>query len=131
MFRYTPEDRAAIGRYACKHGVKAASTYFSRKLGKKINKSSVHSMKVAYLESVRRKRRADEEIAELHPKKRGRPLLLGNQVDDQVQLYLKKLREQGGVVSASVVVAATRGILVSIDRTQLVKFGVHIELSKQ
>ena len=68
---------------------------------------------------------------ELHPKKRGRPLLLGKNIDEQVQLYLHKIRENGGVVTASVVVAAARGILMSRDRTQLAEFGGHIELSRE
>ena len=74
---------------------------------------------------------SDNEIAELLPKKRGRPLLLGKNVNEQVQLYLLKIRENGGIVTASVVVAATMGILMSRDRTQLAEFGSHLELSRQ
>ena len=74
---------------------------------------------------------SDEEIAELPPKKRGRPLLLGKNIDEQVQLYLRKIRENGGVVTASVVVATAWGILMLRDRTQLVEFGGHIELGRQ
>ena len=69
---------------------------------------------------------SDEEMNE-----RGRPLLLGKNIDEQVQLYLHKIRENGGVVTASVVVAAARGILMSRDRTQLAEFGGHIELSRE
>ena len=46
-------------------------------------------------------------------------------------MYLKKIREEGGVVSASIVVAASKGILQSIDRTQLAEFGGHICLSRE
>ena len=46
-------------------------------------------------------------------------------------MYLKKIREQGGVVSASIVVAASKGILLSIHQSQLVEFGGHINLSKE
>ena len=45
-------------------------------------------------------------------------------------MYLSKTREQGGVVSASIVVVATRGILLSIDKTQLVEFGGHTKISR-
>ena len=44
--RYGPEDRAAIGKYACAHGIRAASTHYSGKLGRKISKSSVYSIKI-------------------------------------------------------------------------------------
>lgn len=89
--RYTPEMRADIGRYASLNGVSAASAVFSRKLGMKVSKSTVDVMKKAYLE---KKRRADSEVSTLSPKKRGRPILLGQHVDKQVQLYVKKTREQ-------------------------------------
>ena len=62
------------------------------------------------------------------------PLLLGTQVKEQVQTYLKKIREQGGDVSASIVAsivaAASKGILLSIDWTQLAEFGGHIHLNR-
>ena len=143
-YRYAPEDWTAIGKYAAEHDVKAASTYFSRKQGRKISESSVHSIKVtkkkgpysqsllAYLECAQKRRvESLDEIAELHPQRRGRTLLLGVQVEEQVQTYLKKIREQGVVVSASIVVAASKGTLLSIDRTQLAEFGGHIHLSRE
>ena len=46
----------------------------------------------------------------LPEKKRGRSLLLGECLDLQVQKYLMKVREGGGVVSARIAVAAARGI---------------------
>ena len=64
----------------------------------------------------------------LSPKKRGRPILLGAHIDKQVQLYLKKIREHGGVITASVVVAAARGILMAQDKSLLAEFGGHITL---
>ena len=83
---------------------------------------------------MKEKRKADssdEEVTELHPKKRGRPVLLGAAAEVQLQLYLKKIREQGGIVTASVVVAAAQGILMSTDRSKLVEFGGYIGLSRQ
>ena len=57
--------------------------------------------------------------------------MLGEDIDKQLQLYLQKVRDQGGVITASVVVAVACGILLSNDRSKLVKFGGHIELSRQ
>ena len=48
----------------------------------------------------------DEEEAEiiaLPPKKRGRPVLLGQQLDSLVQMYIMKVREAGGAVSGRIV----------------------------
>ena len=69
-----------------------------------------------------------DEITKLHSKKRGRSLL---QVEEQVQMYLKKIRKEGGVVSASIVLAASKGILQSIDCTQLAEFEGHTRLSRE
>jgi len=88
--RYTPEVRADIAKYVCKHGTQAASTYFSRRVGKKVSQSSVHLIKLSYVECMKGSRGcpSDIEVAKLPPKKHGQPLLLGKNVDEQVQLYL-------------------------------------------
>ena len=39
--------------------------------------------------------------------------MLGEKLDSMVQIYLRKVREGGGAVSAKIVVAAARGILVT------------------
>ena len=82
----------------------------------------------AYLH--KRRQAGSEKVSTLSPKKRGRPVLLGEHVDKQVQLCLKKIREQGGVITASVVVAAARGILMATNKSLLVEFGGHLSLSR-
>ena len=57
-------------------------------------------------------------------------MLLRDDLDMKVQMYLKKVREGGGVVSVRIAMAATRGIVLTCDRSLLVKFGGHVELSK-
>jgi len=44
-------------------------------------------------------------------------------------MYFKKIRECGGVVTVSVVMASTCGILLCTDRSKLAEFGGHIELN--
>lgn len=60
-------------------------------------------------------------------KKRGRPYLLG---EDLLQLYVKKVREGGGVVTTRILIAAARGIIVACERSRLVEFGGHIQLNR-
>ena len=131
-FSYSPELRAEIGKYAILHGTTAASVFFSRKLARKVSETSIHSIKKAYLERLQQKRKddSDDELSSLPPQKRGRPTLLG-MYEKQLELYLKKIRQQGGIITASVVVAAARGILLSSDRSQLYEFGGHISLTRQ
>ena len=72
---------------------------------------------------------SNNEIATVPPKKRSQPLHLGKHVDEQIQLYLCKIRENGGIVTASVG-ATAREIMRLCDCTQLVEFGGHTELSR-
>ena len=72
----------------------------------------------------------DGDLAVPPAKKRGRRVLLGDDLDMKVQMYLKKVREGGGVVSARIAMAAARGIVLTCDRSLLVEFGGHVELSK-
>ena len=51
-------------------------------------------------------------------------------MDMKVQMYLKKVREGGGVVLTRIAMAAARGIVLTCDRSLLVKFGGHVELIK-
>ena len=94
--RYTPEIRTQTGKYACQHDTRAASALFLRKLLTKVSQSSVQSFKAAYLEHLKqigRDNLSDEEVAYLPPNKRGRPFLLGEEIDKQLQLYMKKVRD--------------------------------------
>ena len=56
---YSPEQRAAIGKYACTNGVTATSRYFTRKLGHQVNTSTILSIKKAYLSE---KNSRDKEV---------------------------------------------------------------------
>ena len=56
-------------------------------------------------------------IIELQPKKRGRPLILGKDLDDAIQKYILSIREADGIVNTAIVIAGARGILKSMNRT--------------
>jgi len=130
--QYSPTVRAEIGKYACNHGVAAAVRYFSRKRDKPLNESTVQSIKKAYVEGIRRKREAEDggDIRVLPLKKRGWPVLLGQELDMKDQLSLKKIRDGRGAVSVRIAMAAARGILLKCDRTQLAEFGGPVQLNR-
>ena len=92
-----------------------------------MSRSSAKSMKKAYEAELRKRRRCDvagfEEITDLPVMKRGRKLLIGEDLDQKVQLYLKKVREGGGAVSARIAMAAARGILRKCNRSMLAENG--------
>lgn len=66
----------------------------------------------------------------LFEKKQGRPTLLGQELDTKVQLYIKKVRQSGGAVSARIVMAAARGILLKCNQTMLAEFGEHVNINQ-
>ena len=89
--RYTPVARAEIGKYCCIHGVAATSRHFTRKLTN-VSKTTVHSIKKADLKGVQKRRAEDEgDITVLPVNKRGRLVLLGDELDHKVQACLKRI----------------------------------------
>ena len=131
LCRYSPSIRAQVGRCALHHGVTEAARFLSRKLHHNVSKTTAMSLKKAYVEGVRENRAGEDsgEIATLPAKKRGRRVLLGDKLDKKVQMYLKKVREGRGVVSARIAVAAARGIVHTYNKSLLAEFGGHVELT--
>ena len=131
--KFTAAQRFEIGKYSCQYGAAEAARHFSRKLGSKVRESSVKSIKKAYLEELRKRPRNDdgeEPISVLPVKKRGRKVLLGDDLDQKVQIYLRKVREGGGAVSARIVSAAARGILLKYNPSMLAERGGPADLNQ-
>ncbi len=122
--KYSPKDRAAIGKFAAENGVPAARRKYSPKFPY-INESTARKFKELYMKElmVRLEKNISTPIAELNLKKRGKPLLLGDKLDFMVQKYIADMRKTGGAISSSIVRAGERGILLSLGRTMLAEFG--------
>jgi hypothetical protein len=83
-------------------------------------------MKKKYNESLNLKNRKldfEDDITELHPKKRGRPLLVGAKLDTKVQKCVTVLRDNGAVIKSQIVIAAAKGIIIGNDKILLPIFG--------
>lgn len=130
--RYTSKERAQIGKYANVHGAAAAARYFSRKMKHPVQESTVKSIQKAFREETnRRRRRGDANpITILPQKKRGRGLLLGEELDTKLQLYLKTVRSNGGPVTARIAMAAAKGLLLAHNRHKLIEYGGYIQLNR-
>ena len=70
-----------------------------------------------------------KQIQELPRLKTGRLLLIGAELDAQVQEYIKQTRKCGLAVNTSVVIAAASGIIMSHDENQLAENGGGIKLT--
>ena len=112
------------------HGVAASSQHFTRTLGHHASETTVHFIKKAYLEELKRKRSEESEVSVLPYKKHGRLLLLGDLLDEKVQTYLRGVWDGGGVVSARIAQAAARGILMSGKQSLLAEKGGPVELNR-
>ena len=82
-YRYTPSERAEMGKYTSLHGVAVAARFFTRKFGHQVSETTLHSMKKAYQQEVSRKRANEDgdNVDYLPHQKRGRPVILGASVD--------------------------------------------------
>ena len=142
----TPAQRFEVGKRAAEHGVTASLRYFAKKYPNlPLKETSVRRLKNLYQAEM--KERVTEAIAastsssaiaipcaasdvqELPRMKTGRPLLLPEKLDDQVQEYIKELRKCGASVSTAVVVATARGIIMNKDANLLYSNGGGIKLT--
>ena len=113
---YSNKERAEIAKRAIDFGITAtichyASLYPTRGT---IPVSSVATWKAKYLKELKirvQENKQDLVIDKLPNKKRGRPLLLGKELDDYMVLYVKHLCSSGAVVNTAIVMAAATGIV--------------------
>ena len=127
----TAEEKAQIAKRAAEHGVTATIRYFS-KMHPHLKESSVRTWKKKYLAEIARKRKTGDEttVTELVNKKRGRPVLLGCDLDRQVRAYLLVLRDNGCVINTAILIACAEGVVKSFDSNLLDCNGGHIRLTK-
>ena len=81
--------------------------------------------------SRKRKLNLDGEVTELPRKKRGRPLMLGEELDNRVQELVSEIRDAGGIINTRIVRAVAKGVVIAEDRTLLLENGGTIEITRQ
>ena len=131
--KFTPEQQAAIGEYASLYGNQAAIHHFTKQLGVELKVSSVQTWKGKYQAEISRKRKAGEmsdlSVKSLPVKKLGRPLLLGEKLDNAVKCYINAVREVGGVITTAITMAAATAIVRKSDRNLLAENGGPITIT--
>ena len=63
----------------------------------------------------------EDAVHELVPKKRGCPLLVGEESDEQVREYIQELRKFGVIINAHVAIAVGMGLVLNKDANLLAK----------
>ena len=74
------------------------------------------------------------DITDLNKKKRGRPLLVGEDVESvesYVKQFLRGVQDRGGVVNTTITLAAAKGIILAKGLNLLIENGRHIDLTKE
>ena len=107
--------------------------YFSRLFpDRSLKESTVRTWKKKFLQEISRRKRAGEAVTveALENKKTGRPLMLGQDLDKQVQSHLAAPLESGAVVNTAIVIACAMDIVKSHNSNLLQCNGGHIVLSK-
>ena len=111
----------------------AATIRFYAKEFPNLKESSVRTWKSTYVSEIKKRRREGHEdvsVKTLPEKKRGRPFLLGEELEMQVRAYLTTLRENGAVVNTAIAIACAEGIVRSKDSNLLASNRGHIALTK-
>lgn len=130
---YTPSEKAIISKRATECGVTNTVRYFSKKFADRpLCEGTIRTWVKQYKRELisRRGCNKDANIVKLESKRRGRPLLLGDELDKRVQLYVKALREAGAVINTSITMAAAEGVVKSFDSNLLQSNGGHITCGK-
>ena len=132
------KEKAIVGEYAYNHGVAAAMRHF-KETGEftKLKESTVRGWRDAYIktykdlkEESRKRPGSPVKVEELPEKRRGRPLLLGEEMEREVKCFIKASRELGTAVSTEVVMGTARGVVISHDANLLAENGGHIDITK-
>ena len=103
--KVAPSQKALVGQYAAENGVVNAIRHFQKDFPKdSLKESTIRGWRNEYCRQLKEKKRRGEDlsVSELPPKKVGRPLSLGEDLDKEVQAYLLNLREIGGVVNGAI-----------------------------
>ena len=69
-------------------------------------------------------------VSELPEKKRGRPLLVGEDIEDQVKEYIREIRASGRVVNTAITLAAAKSIVFGKDANMLAENGGYLDLTR-
>ena len=106
------------------NGPTRAARHFSNVLKKAVPEPTARRLKKEYLRKLAENTRDENSprtVTSLPTKPQGRPVLLGQVLDEDVQEYVRSLRAVGGVVNMAIVRAGAEGIILARDRSLLVK----------
>ena len=111
---YTEEEMAEIAKRAAEFGVTNAIRYFGKEFADhQLKESTVREWVAKYKKEVALSFKLGKsmKIKKLPEKKRGHPFLLGEELDRQLQEYIKGLREGKAVINSTIIFSVVQGII--------------------
>ena len=131
---FTPEEKARIAKCAVEIGVTCAIRRLSKQFtDRSLKESSVRTWTKQYIKELERNKMSGmphKTPTKLETKKRGCPLLLGEELDGQVKMYITALRSNSAVINSAIVMACAEGLVKSHDSNLLQSNGGHIVFTK-
>ena len=134
--KLTPVQKAQIAKYALANGNKAAILRYTKEFQTEVKMSSVSTWKAKYVSELKHLVKSsnggsrDVAVLSLPALKRGRPLLLGENLDRQVKSYISAVHEKQGIINTAITVACGEAIVKKTDKNLLRENGGPIELTK-
>ena len=130
---FTEKEKARIAKRATELGVTSTIRHFGKEfVNRPLKESTVREWVAKYKKEVAQRFKLGKpmEVTELAGKTRGHPFLLGKEMDNQLQEYVKGLRESKCIVNSAIVISAAIGIVKSHNSDLLETNGGHIRLTK-
>ena len=119
----TPAQKYSTGKRAAENGTTATLHYYAKTFPDlTLKETTIKRFKNNYQSILKTAGDGSSDASKLLSKKCGRPMLVGEELDEQVRHYITYMRKEGTVINAHVLIAVGKGILMS--------HGKSVELSK-
>ena len=111
--KLTASQRLEIAKRAAEMGTTSTIRYYKCKYPDlKLTEPTVRRLKNSYtFELKKRPLEERSSLEELPTKKRGKPLMIGEELDREVKNYLSEIRSRGGVVNVAIALGVGKGIV--------------------
>ena len=127
----TPAQKFSIGKRAAENRVTAMISYYAKAFPDlHLKETTVQRLKNNYQASLKANEGSLTDVYELPGKKRGRPPMIGEELDQQVRDYISYLRTEGAIINTHVVIGIGKGIVMGKDANLLACNGGGIVLTK-
>ena len=122
------ENKAKIAKYASEHGVTALLRHF-KQTGEftELKESTVHGWVTVYQGQLAMRSR---EVTAF-PGKRGRPLLLGKELESYGRKVIQELHSANRTANTATVLATAKDVILAKDANLLVENGGNIDFSEE